>query len=77
MLSHIVDVPTSLLREIFLTGTPDEVLEHAAEWRRRGVRYLVVVNQTLSQPSLRKGVASQLPFTAVVRGLKRVFPPVS
>ncbi|MCT7658430.1 LLM class flavin-dependent oxidoreductase [Mycobacterium deserti] len=77
VLSHIARVPQSLLREIFLTGTVDEVLQQAAQWRRCGVRYLVVVNQTIAQPSLRNGIASQLSFTNVVSGLKRLFPAMS
>jgi phthiodiolone/phenolphthiodiolone dimycocerosates ketoreductase len=36
------------------------------------VRYIVVVNFGPMQPGLRNGLATMLPFTKVVRGLKRL-----
>lgn len=65
-------MPDSLLREALLTGTPGEVLEHAAHWRDHGARYVVVCNAGLLQPSLRKGLATSGPFGKVVRGLRKL-----
>src|SRR5207245_2366394 len=54
-LSHVAQVPPALLRETTLTGTPDEVLERAAQWRDCGVRYMVLANAGPLQRRLRKG----------------------
>jgi phthiodiolone/phenolphthiodiolone dimycocerosates ketoreductase len=75
--SYVAQVPASLMREAFLTGTPDEVLEQAADWRDCGVRYIVVLNLGVVQQSLRGGLASTVPFTKVVGGLKKLFKSVS
>ena len=72
MLSYTAQVPVSLLKEAFLTGTPDDVIEQAAQWRDHGLRYAVVVNISTLQPSLRKGLAASIPMTAILRGLKRL-----
>jgi phthiodiolone/phenolphthiodiolone dimycocerosates ketoreductase len=71
-LSHAAAVPSSVLREFLLNGTPDEVIEQAAQWRDVGVRYIVLVNASIMQRSLRKGLASQLPFMKLLTGLKRL-----
>jgi phthiodiolone/phenolphthiodiolone dimycocerosates ketoreductase len=71
-LSHAAAVPSSVLREFLLNGTPDEVIEQAAQWRDGGVRYIVLANASIMQRSLRKGLASQLPFNKIVRGLKKL-----
>jgi phthiodiolone/phenolphthiodiolone dimycocerosates ketoreductase len=71
-LSHAAAVPSSVLREFLLNGTPDEVIEQAAQWRDNGVRYLVLINASVMQRSLRKAVASVMPFNKVVRGLKKL-----
>jgi phthiodiolone/phenolphthiodiolone dimycocerosates ketoreductase len=60
------------VRGAALCGTPAEVVDQAAEWRDRGVRHLVVANFGLLQGSLRKGLASTLPFNTVLRGLKKL-----
>jgi phthiodiolone/phenolphthiodiolone dimycocerosates ketoreductase len=57
---------------MLLEGTPDEVLERAAEWRDCGVRYLVLANMGVMQQNLRKGMASVMSFTQVVRRLKKL-----
>ena len=57
---------------MLLAGTPDEVLERAAEWRDCGVRYLVLANIGVMQQNLRKGMASVMSFTQVVRRLKKL-----
>ena len=71
-LSHVADIPSSLVREILLNGTPDEVIEQAAQWRDCGVRYMVLVNVSFMRRSLRKGLASVMPFNKIVRGLKKL-----
>jgi phthiodiolone/phenolphthiodiolone dimycocerosates ketoreductase len=71
-LSHVADVPSSLMREYLLNGTPDEVIEQAAHWRDSGVRYVVLGNASLLQRSLRKGLMSVQPFSKIVRGLKKL-----
>jgi len=71
-LSHVADIPSSLVREMLLNGTPDEVIEQAAQWRDCGVRYMVVANVSFMQRSLRKGLTSVMPFNKIVRGLKKL-----
>ncbi len=72
VLSYTKDVPISLLREGSLTGTPEEVIDQAAEWRDHGLRYAVVGNVSSLQPSLRRGLAATLPFAKIIRGLRRL-----
>jgi phthiodiolone/phenolphthiodiolone dimycocerosates ketoreductase len=71
-LSHAAAVPSAVLREFLLNGTPDEVIEQAAEWRECGVRYIVLVNASVMQRSLRKALASAMPFNKAVRGIKKL-----
>jgi len=71
-LSHAANIPSSLLREILLNGTPDEIIDQAAEWRDCGVRYMVLINLSFFQRSLRKGLAAVMPFNKMVRGLKKL-----
>ena len=61
-------IPPSLVREMLLNGTPDEVIEQAAHWRDCGVRYMVLANVSFLQRSLRKGLTSVQPFNKIVRG---------
>jgi phthiodiolone/phenolphthiodiolone dimycocerosates ketoreductase len=72
VLAHTAKVPQSLVKEMVLNGTPDEVLDQVAEWRDHGLRYLVVINGSLVNPSLRKTVAASLPHVKVLRGLKKL-----
>jgi phthiodiolone/phenolphthiodiolone dimycocerosates ketoreductase len=72
VLSYIKDVPVSLLKDAFLTGTPDEIIDQAAELRDHGVRYLIVSNLNILQPALRKSFASVAPFFKILRGLKKL-----
>jgi phthiodiolone/phenolphthiodiolone dimycocerosates ketoreductase len=72
VLSYIRRVPVSLLKEAMLTGTPEDVIDQAAEWRDHGLRYLVVANATILQPSLRKSLAASAPFFKILRGLKKL-----
>jgi phthiodiolone/phenolphthiodiolone dimycocerosates ketoreductase len=71
-LSHVAQVPPALLRETTLNGTPEEVIEQAAQWRDCGVRYMVLINASTLQRSLRKGLASVQPLNKIIRGLKRL-----
>jgi phthiodiolone/phenolphthiodiolone dimycocerosates ketoreductase len=71
-LSHVAHVPPALLRETTLTGTPEEVLERAAQWRDCGVRYMVLTNGGPLQRSFRKGLLSMQPFNKIIRGLKKL-----
>ncbi len=71
-LAYTAKVPRSLLDEMYLAGTADQVIEKVAEWRDHGLRYIVVANASGSQRSLRKGVASAMPFAKIMRGLKKL-----
>ena len=71
-LSYTAKVPASLMKEVCFNGTPDEVIDQVAEWRDHGIRYLLVVNGSLVQPSLRKGLAASLPYLKILRGLKNL-----
>ena len=72
VLSAAAQVPPSLLKEFFLTGTPDEVIEQAAEWRDCGMDYPVLANMSVAQPSLRRGLAANVPFMRILRQLRRL-----
>jgi phthiodiolone/phenolphthiodiolone dimycocerosates ketoreductase len=72
VLSYVAQVPPSLLREMTLNGTPDEVVDQAAVWRDHGVRYITVLNLSTVQPSMRKAAATGMPFLKVLRGLKKL-----
>jgi phthiodiolone/phenolphthiodiolone dimycocerosates ketoreductase len=72
VLSYTADVPISIAKEAFLTGTPDEVIEQAAEWRHHGLDYPVVANISAVQPSLRRGLAATAPFIRILRRLRRL-----
>lgn len=69
-MSYLSQVPPTLIREVWLNGTPKEVVEQAAQWRDCGVRYMVLLNMSTFQRSLRKGLAATQPFNKIVRELK-------
>jgi phthiodiolone/phenolphthiodiolone dimycocerosates ketoreductase len=71
-LSYIKGVAPEVLRDVILAGTPEEVIDRAAEWRDSGVRYLVLVHVSFLQRSLRNGLAATAPFHKIVRGLKKL-----
>jgi phthiodiolone/phenolphthiodiolone dimycocerosates ketoreductase len=71
-LFYTAQVPPSLLKEWYLTGTPDQVIEQAAEWRDHGVHHLIVINVSGLQRRLRKGMAASVPFARILRGLKKL-----
>jgi phthiodiolone/phenolphthiodiolone dimycocerosates ketoreductase len=72
VLSYTADVPISIAKEFFLTGTPDEVIEQAAEWRDHGLQYPVLANVSAVQPSMRRGLAATVPFMRILRQLRRL-----
>ncbi|KJX75846.1 LLM class flavin-dependent oxidoreductase [Mycobacterium lepromatosis] len=72
VLSYTAKVPAALVKEVLFSGTPEEVIDQVAEWRDHGLRYLVVINGSLVNPSLRKTVSVLLPHARVLRGLKKL-----
>ena len=70
-LSYIAQIPHSM-RDLMLNGAPEEVIDQAAEWRDRGVRYMVVMNLSQFHRRLRKGLASIQPFNKIISGLKKL-----
>jgi phthiodiolone/phenolphthiodiolone dimycocerosates ketoreductase len=71
-LSYAAKVPASLMREITFNGTPTEVIDQVADWRDQGLRYLVIINGSVLNPSLRKGLSTTLPYLNLLRGLKKL-----
>jgi phthiodiolone/phenolphthiodiolone dimycocerosates ketoreductase len=71
-LSYIKKIPTEVVRNGLLTGTPGEIADRVAEWRDHGVRYLVLANIGMMQRHLRKGLASQVAFSQAVSRLKKL-----
>ncbi|HTY30698.1 MAG TPA: LLM class flavin-dependent oxidoreductase, partial [Mycobacterium sp.] len=71
-LSYAAEVPPPVMREVFLSGTPDEVIDQAAQWRDRGARYVVVADVSSLQRSLRGGLAAMPSFAKVLRGLGKL-----
>ena len=71
-LSHIKGVSPALLRDVYLAGTPSEVIDRAAEWRDCGVRYMVLANMSALQRNLRSGLAATSSFSKIVRGIKKL-----
>jgi phthiodiolone/phenolphthiodiolone dimycocerosates ketoreductase len=71
-LAHLKDIPTSLLREYYLHGTPDEILDQAAEWRDCGVRYFVLANLATVARSLKTALTSPLAFSQLLRKLRKL-----
>ncbi|HEY6645855.1 MAG TPA: LLM class flavin-dependent oxidoreductase [Mycobacterium sp.] len=72
VLAYTAKVPRSRLTEMYLTGTAEQVIEQVAEWRAHGLRYIIVANSSGLQRSLRKGMASSMPFAKIMRGLKKL-----
>ena len=66
------DIPDSLLKQSLLTGTPDEVVDQAAGLRDSGLRYAVLCNMSFAQPNMRRGMAASIPFTRILRQLRRL-----
>jgi len=74
VLSLTADVPPSLLKQMLITGTPDDVIDQVAEWRDHGLQYAVLGNLSTLQPNLRRGMAASLPFTRILRRLRNATP---
>lgn len=72
VLSWTADVPASLLRESSFCGTPDDVVDQVAEWRDFGLRYPLLVNAGLLQPSPRKSAESIVPYVKILRRLRKL-----
>jgi phthiodiolone/phenolphthiodiolone dimycocerosates ketoreductase len=72
ILEQSARVPLAVVRSMMLNGTPDDILEQAAVWRDHGVRHIVVVNFGPMQPDVRGALSTIIPFTKVVRGLRRL-----
>jgi phthiodiolone/phenolphthiodiolone dimycocerosates ketoreductase len=72
VLSYTAKVPASLMNELTFNGTPDEVIGQVAEWRDHGLRYLNVINASPLNPRLRKGLAANVPYLKILRGLKKL-----
>jgi phthiodiolone/phenolphthiodiolone dimycocerosates ketoreductase len=71
-LSFAAKVPTSLVKELFAVGTPDEVVDQIAEFRNHGLRHLVVGNAGAIQPSLRRSAMTTTPYIKLVRQLRKL-----
>ena len=72
VLSYTARVPASLMKELFLAGTPQEVVDQVAHWRDHGLRYVVVMNLSILQPSLRNGLEANAPFIRILRALRKL-----
>ncbi len=71
-LSYAAEVPRPVMREVFLSGTPDEVIDQAAQWRDRGARHMVVADVSALQRSLLGGLYAMRSFGKVLRGLRKL-----
>lgn len=72
VVSLTADVPSSLLRQMLLTGTPADIIDQVAEWRDQGLQYPVIGNLSGVQHSLGRGLAASVPFARVLRGLRKL-----
>ncbi|MET4611554.1 phthiodiolone/phenolphthiodiolone dimycocerosates ketoreductase [Rhodococcus sp. PvR044] len=73
VMSYAERTPQSLLREVFLVGTPAEILDRLAEWRDHGMRYPVLANAaSFVHLRLSNTLLSSVSFMRVLRGLKRL-----
>lgn len=71
-LSHIKKVPTAVVRDALMCGTPDEIVDRMAEWRDHGLRYPVLANLGMVQRSLRRGLATAAPLIQAARRLRKL-----
>jgi phthiodiolone/phenolphthiodiolone dimycocerosates ketoreductase len=71
-LSYAEKVPASLLKEFFVQVTAEEVLDQVAEFPDHRLRYPVMANSSMVQPSLRKGMVASIPFAKILRGLRKL-----
>jgi phthiodiolone/phenolphthiodiolone dimycocerosates ketoreductase len=71
-LAHAAAAPISVIKQCVLTGTPDEVIDQLATYRDQGVRYPVLCNVSIIQPKLSRGLSATLPFTRILRGIRKM-----
>jgi phthiodiolone/phenolphthiodiolone dimycocerosates ketoreductase len=71
-LSYTAQVPASLMKELTFNGTHHEVIDQVAEWRDHGLGYLLIINASPLNPSLRKSLAAGAPYLKFLRGLKKL-----
>lgn len=64
--------PASLIREMFVTGTPAEIVGRIAHWRDHGLRYAVLLSMGPFHPSLVEGLRTSIPFSKVLRSLRKL-----
>jgi phthiodiolone/phenolphthiodiolone dimycocerosates ketoreductase len=72
VLSYVNSIPTALLEDALLVGTPDDVIDQVADLRASGLRHIVLSNVSILQPSLRKGLAATIPFASILRRLRKL-----
>ena len=72
VLKYTSNVPPSLLKDVCLHGTPDEIVDQVADWRDHGLSYPVLSNLSTLQPSLRRGLAASNPFAKILRGVRKL-----
>lgn len=73
VLAYADRVPTSLIRESCLAGTPSEIVEQLAERHRHGLRYPVLCNvSVMCHRNLSRGLRTGMSFLRVLRGAKRL-----
>jgi phthiodiolone/phenolphthiodiolone dimycocerosates ketoreductase len=71
-LAHTAAAPISLIKQFVLTGTPDEVIDRLVKWRDHGVCYPVLCNISVVQTKLSRGLTATLPFTRILRGIRKM-----
>ena len=72
VLKYTSNVPGSLLKDVCLQGTHDEIVDQLADWRDHGLSYPVLLNLSTLQPSLRRGLAAGNPFAKILRGVRKL-----
>jgi phthiodiolone/phenolphthiodiolone dimycocerosates ketoreductase len=71
-LSFVSKVPRELVKELFVVGMPDEIVDQLAAFRDNGLRCLVVGNMGALHPKLSKSAAATTPYVKVLRRLKKL-----
>jgi phthiodiolone/phenolphthiodiolone dimycocerosates ketoreductase len=71
-LSFVSKVPRELVKELFVVGMPDDIVDQLAEFRDNGLRCLVVGNMGALHPKLSKSAAATTPYVKVLRRLKKL-----
>jgi phthiodiolone/phenolphthiodiolone dimycocerosates ketoreductase len=71
-LSLISKAPRDLIKDVFVVGMPDEIVDQLAEFRDHGLRCLVVGNMGALHPKLSKSATAMTPYIKVLRRLKKL-----